>query len=87
MTDKIVYDVTDSEFYGPGEQYAIFAGKDASYNLAKMSFDEKTLNRTDLSDLKRSEKEQLDNYVELYDMKYKEVGNVVEWAKANKKDQ
>jgi len=52
-----------------------------------MSFDESTLNRTDLTDLKRSEKEQLDNYVELYDMKYKEVGNVVEWAKANKKDQ
>jgi membrane-associated progesterone receptor component len=77
-----VYDVTDSGFYGPNEQYHIFAGKDASYNLAKMSFDTATLNKIDLSDLKRSEKETLDGYVELYDMKYPEVGWLREWKKS-----
>lgn len=73
--------MTDSGFYGPDQQYSLFAGKDASYNLAKMSFEPSTLNRLDLSGLKRSEIEQLDEYVELYNMKYDEVGWLKEWKK------
>lgn len=39
-----IYDVTQSRmFYGPGGPYALFAGKDASRALAKMSFEEKDL--------------------------------------------
>jgi hypothetical protein len=71
--------VTDSGFYGPNDQYNIFAGKDASYNLAKMTLAKSTLNKLDLSDLTPSEKENLDGYVYLYEMKYVKVGRISEW--------
>ncbi|KAF3625251.1 Membrane steroid-binding protein 1 [Capsicum annuum] len=39
-----IYDVSQSRmFYGPGGPYALFAGKDASRALAKLSFEEKDL--------------------------------------------
>ena len=36
-----IYDVSQSKiFYGPNGHYALFAGKDASRALVKMSFEE-----------------------------------------------
>lgn len=52
-----VYDVSygGKEMYGTGGPYAMFAGRDASRCLAKMSFKEEDLNSRDLSDLTSSE--------------------------------
>ena len=41
----IIYDVTESPFYGPGNPYHAFTGHDASINLAKMSHEEQFLNK------------------------------------------
>ncbi|KAL0491204.1 membrane steroid-binding protein [Acrasis kona] len=78
----IVYDVTENDLYAPDGKYNMFAGKDATYNLAKGTFDAATLNKMDLTGLKRSEKEEVDNYSEHYEMKYTEVGWLKEWKKS-----
>ncbi|NCF40367.1 MAG: hypothetical protein GWP75_09650, partial [Planctomycetia bacterium] len=45
-----VYDVTAAaNMYGPGASYHLFAGRDASRALAKMSFDADCLDNPDLS--------------------------------------
>ena len=40
-----IYDVTSSDFYRKGAAYSLFAGHDASINLANMSHDESQLNK------------------------------------------
>lgn len=62
-------------FYGPGGPYALFAGKDASRALAKMSFDEKDLTG-DLTGLGHFELEALQDWEYKFMSKYVKVGTV-----------
>ncbi|ESQ43300.1 hypothetical protein EUTSA_v10014624mg [Eutrema salsugineum] len=71
-----IYDVTQSRmFYGPGGPYALFAGKDASRALAKMSFEEKDLT-WDISGLGPFELEALQDWEYKFMSKYAKVGTV-----------
>ncbi|KAL8199676.1 hypothetical protein R6Q57_013244 [Mikania cordata] len=71
-----IYDVSQSRmFYGPGGPYALFAGKDASRALAKMSFEEKDLNG-DLTDLGVFELEALQDWEYKFMSKYVKVGSI-----------
>ncbi|KAK4385008.1 Membrane steroid-binding protein 1 [Sesamum angolense] len=71
-----IYDVSQSRmFYGPGGPYALFAGKDASRALAKMSFEQKDLNG-DLTGLGVFELEALQDWEYKFMSKYVKVGTV-----------
>ncbi|KAA8539906.1 hypothetical protein F0562_026598 [Nyssa sinensis] len=71
-----IYDVSQSRmFYGPGGPYALFAGKDASRALAKMSFEEKDLTG-DISGLGPFEVEALQDWEYKFMSKYVKVGTV-----------
>ncbi|XP_016490703.1 membrane steroid-binding protein 2 [Nicotiana tabacum] len=71
-----IYDVSQSRmFYGPGGPYALFAGKDASRALAKMSFDEKDLTG-DISGLGAFELDALQDWEHKFMSKYVKVGTV-----------
>ncbi|XP_042407772.1 membrane steroid-binding protein 1-like [Zingiber officinale] len=71
-----IYDVTQSRmFYGPGGPYALFAGKDASRALAKMSFEPTDLT-SDISDLGPFELEALQDWEYKFMSKYVKVGTV-----------
>ncbi|KAG2329717.1 hypothetical protein Bca4012_020743 [Brassica carinata] len=62
-------------FYGPGGPYALFAGKDASRALAKISFEEKDLT-WDISGLGPFELEALEDWEYKFKSKYATVGIV-----------
>ncbi|BAU02351.1 Membrane steroid-binding protein [Vigna angularis] len=71
-----IYDVSQSRmFYGPNGPYALFAGKDASRALAKMSFEEKDLTG-DISGLGPFELEALQDWEYKFMGKYVKVGTV-----------
>ncbi|CAH9069846.1 unnamed protein product [Cuscuta europaea] len=71
-----IYDVSQSRvFYGPGGPYAIFAGRDASRALAKMSFEEKDLTG-DISGLGAFEIDALRDWEYKFMSKYVKVGTV-----------
>jgi len=71
-----IYDVSQSRaFYGPGGPYALFAGKDASRALAKMSFEEKDLTG-DVEGLSAYESEALTDWEYKFMSKYVKVGTV-----------
>ena len=71
-----IYDVTQSRmFYGPGGPYALFAGKDASRALAKMSFEDKDLTG-DISGLGPFELEALQDWEYKFMSKYTKVGTI-----------
>jgi len=87
-----VFDVTDSGFYGPGQSYSMFAGKEIAMALAKHSTDEKYLNQLDLSGivvfiiqcvnklgLTFSEREELNATASHMSFKYTKVGWLKEW--------
>jgi len=71
-----IYDVSHSRmFYGPGGPYALFAGKDASRALAKMSFEEKDLTG-DLEGLGPFELDALQDWEYKFMGKYVKVGQI-----------
>ncbi|OIW06334.1 hypothetical protein TanjilG_14979 [Lupinus angustifolius] len=71
-----IYDVSQSRmFYGPGGPYALFAGKDASRALAKMSFEDKDLTG-DISGLGAFELDALQDWEYKFMSKYVKVGTV-----------
>jgi predicted heme/steroid binding protein len=82
-----VFDVTHSNFYGPNDPYHIFAGKDASINLATSSLEESTLNQIDISNLSKNVLNDMYGQVDYYSMKYRQVGWLKEWIEKNGKRQ
>lgn len=71
-----IYDVTQSRmFYGPGGPYALFAGRDASRALAKMSFEPNDLTG-DISGLGPFEVEALQEWEYKFMSKYVKVGTI-----------
>ncbi|RID58815.1 hypothetical protein BRARA_F02083, partial [Brassica rapa] len=71
-----IYDVSQSRvFYGPGGPYALFAGKDASRALAKMSFEENDLTG-DVSGLGPFELDALQDWEYKFTSKYVKVGTI-----------
>ncbi|RQM31281.1 hypothetical protein B5M09_007561 [Aphanomyces astaci] len=63
----VVYDVSRKrDFYGPGEGYHLFAGREAARALAKMSFEPADLENTDISDLNFMEKEILKDWIDKF---------------------
>lgn len=72
-----VYDVTKGkDFYGPGAGYHIFAGKEVSRALAKMSLVEEDCNG-DLDDLTKHQIDVLQDWETKFQEKYEVVGQVV----------
>jgi membrane-associated progesterone receptor component len=70
---------TKKDFYGPGAGYHLFAGREASRALAKMSFDEEDLNNEDLSDLGFMDQDTLQDWVMKFSVYngYPNVGRVI----------
>lgn len=62
-------------FYGPEGPYALFAGKDASRALAKMSFEDKDLTG-DISGLGPFELDALQDWEYKFMSKYSKVGTI-----------
>ncbi|XP_050364370.1 probable steroid-binding protein 3 [Argentina anserina] len=72
-----IFDVTNGKsFYGPGGPYAMFAGKDASRALAKMTKNEEDIT-TDLQGLSDKEIGVLTDWENKFEAKYPVVGRVV----------
>jgi len=73
-----VFDVSSrKDMYGPGGGYNIFAGKDASYSLAKMTLAPEDTNKFDCS-LTEDEQNTLNKWIETYREKYPVVGKLVD---------
>ncbi len=73
-----VYDVTRGRsFYGPGGPYGMFAGKDCTRALAMVSFDEE-LFTGDIAGLGPDELEKLEEWIEMFEGKYRRVGRLLE---------
>ncbi|XP_044463181.1 probable steroid-binding protein 3 [Mangifera indica] len=71
-----VFDVTTGRsFYGPGGAYAMFAGKDASRALAKMSKNDEDITPS-LDGLSEKEIGVLDDWEKKFEAKYPVVGRV-----------
>ncbi|KAH7840937.1 hypothetical protein Vadar_023558 [Vaccinium darrowii] len=72
-----IFDVTAGKsFYGPGGDYAMFAGKDASRALAKMSKDQDDVIGS-LHGLSDKEMGVLNDWEKKFEAKYPVVGRVV----------
>ncbi|XP_059460939.1 probable steroid-binding protein 3 [Corylus avellana] len=71
-----IFDVTNGKsFYGPGGAYALFAGKDSSRALAKMSKNDEDVSPS-LDGLSEKEIGVLDDWEKKFEAKYPVVGRV-----------
>jgi membrane-associated progesterone receptor component len=79
--DTLVFDVSSSDFYKPNGSYSVFAGKDATVALARMSLNECDLNKEDI--LTAKEQETLKEWKNFYKIKknYPVVGRLVKKTK------
>ena len=75
-----VYDVTKrgKSFYGPGKRYHVFAGRDASRGLAKMSLKVEDVKNPRVDDLTLSEIDTLGDWTLKFKAKYSVVGFLVD---------
>jgi membrane-associated progesterone receptor component len=72
-----VYDVTRGrDFYGPGGPYGMFAGKDCTRALAKVSFDEEHFTGG-IEGLELDELDKLEEWIEMFEGKYRRVGRLL----------
>lgn len=72
-----IFDVTTgNSFYGPGGAYCMFAGKDASRALAKMSKNEEDVTPS-LDGLSEKEMGVLTDWEKKFEAKYPIVGTVI----------
>jgi membrane-associated progesterone receptor component len=75
-----VYDVTRGrDYYGPGGPYEVFAGKDCTRALAKVSF-EPELFTGEIAGLEQDELDKLAGWIETFEAKYRRVGRLLESA-------
>lgn len=82
-----IYDVSQSRgFYGPGGAYSLFAGKDASRALAKMSFEKEDLTG-DTTGLGAYELSALDDWEYKFQSKYLKVGELPKKEVAPKEEE
>ena len=81
--NKNVYDVSygGKEMYAEGGPYFLFAGKDVSRALAKMSFKPEDVESLDVSDLTTEQKKTLQEWETKFSVtrKYPCVGKLVYW--------
>ncbi|CAG9584232.1 conserved hypothetical protein [Leishmania major strain Friedlin] len=72
-----VYDCTDgAAFYGPGNSYAVFAGKEVSRCLGKMLISDEEAN-VNWDDLTPEHMQSLDEWAAKFDSKYPVIGTFV----------
>jgi membrane-associated progesterone receptor component len=72
-----IYDVTRGRsFYGAGGPYEMFAGRDCTRALAKMSFADEDF-VSDETGLTNGEVKQLEDWIETFESKYTKVGSLL----------
>lgn len=78
----LIFDVSESDTYGPKGMYGMFAGKDASVPLARMSFDKKYLEMSiEEAELSEGHLKSVESWKEFYLDKYPVVGELIESPK------
>ncbi|CAM9184948.1 unnamed protein product [Hapterophycus canaliculatus] len=77
-----VYDMSygGAAMYGPGKSYNLFAGRDASVALAKMSFAPENLDKPDMSLLDEADLKVLQDWADKMAKKYPVVGTIANSA-------
>ncbi|KAJ0394679.1 hypothetical protein P43SY_004162 [Pythium insidiosum] len=76
----VIYDVTANgwDHYGPDGTYSLFAGRDASVALARMSLDPEVLDDANLDELTEEERKTLADWSTRFQQKYSVVGKLLD---------
>ena len=74
-----IFDVTRARtLYGPGGEYHVFAGHDASYGLATTSLAPNAVNKS-TEDLSDTELDRMREWKSLFERKYPKVGKLLDY--------